>query len=230
MPVETGRARTAVTVVGAVLLAGLLLWLPGTAIARWTLPRAPRAAWLAAAPPISIGALFFVGSVLDRLSIPVSFPRFALPMLLVSAVAVLWRPGSVWQLQRRRPALGACLLLAAIAGAMMLWLLVVPSAEAVPPATDSANHGMFVRRIVEFATLDPATIIPDDLLTGEGHVAFYPFAIHLVAALLVGTTGCQYGARPAHCHGAARRLRAAVGGLRAHPSPVARSDAGAGPV
>ena len=65
------------TVVGAVLLAGLLLWLPGTAIARWTLPRAPRAAWLAAAPPISIGALFFVGSALDRLSIPVSFPSFA---------------------------------------------------------------------------------------------------------------------------------------------------------
>ena len=103
----------------ALVLCGVLLWLPGLALVTWLLPGLPHLVRAAVAPAVSLGVLFALSAYLDVLGVPVRWQTVALPVVIAS-VAVL-----VIALRRRRsrPLVGLehVVVLAAVVIAYALW-------------------------------------------------------------------------------------------------------------
>lgn len=179
-------------VVGALLLCGVLLWLPGLALVTWLLPGLPHLVRAAVAPAVSLGVLFALAAYLDVVGVPVRWQTVALPVVIAS-VAVLV---VVLRRRRTRPRVGLehLVLLAAVVIAYALWWYAIGSPQTVPPYDDGANAGIFVHRIGLLETVAPDQVIATDLGDGSGGVAYYPLALHLVASFLVALTGLEPGA------------------------------------
>lgn len=179
-------------VVAALLLCGVLLWLPGLALVTWLLPGLPHLVRAAVAPAASLGVLFALAAYLDVVGVPVRWETVALPVVLASVVVLV----VALRRRRSRPRVGLehVALLAAVVIAYGLWWYAVRSAQTVPPYDDGANAGIFVHRIGLLQTVAPDQVIATDLGDGAGGVAYYPLALHLVAAFLVALTGLEPGA------------------------------------
>ncbi len=182
----------AVTVLLALVVCGVLLWLPGMALVTWLLPGLPHLVRAAVAPAASLGVLFALAAYLDVLGVPVRWQTVALPVVAASVVLL----AVVLRRRRTRPRVGVAhvVLLAAVVVAYGLWWYAIGSTQTVPPYDDGANAGIFVHRIGLLETVAPDQVIATDLGDGSGGVAYYPLALHLVAAFLVALTGLEPGA------------------------------------
>lgn len=181
------------TTLAAVATAVVLCLLPGYGLVRIGLPQAGRLTALAAGPAVTAGVLYTVGQVLSLLSIPVN------AWLGLVAVAVGLTTTVVAEQRRRResgsqPWNTARLLLptAALLGTLVgaaLWAAGIGSLGAVPPHHDGMHHGLFVAQIVNTGSLEPGRIVVADVLTSSPLAAYYPFALHEQAAMVVQATG-----------------------------------------
>jgi hypothetical protein len=67
---------------------------------------------------------------------------------------------------------------------LALWIWAIPSTAAVLPNTDGSHHGLFAARIARLGTIDPHIVAAGDLTTHGPGPDYYPFAIHVCAALI----------------------------------------------
>lgn len=166
----------------ALLLLGLTVWVPGLALLRALAPGMSRLTAVAAAPAAGSGLLYVAGQALTALDLPVDGRLcLALAALGTLGVALAERRHA----RRWRPARLPRAVVAASALATGTWALGIREWLAVPPHNDGFNHGFFVARIAGQATLDPAVVMPHDILAGGKGVDFYPLALHQQAAVLV---------------------------------------------
>lgn len=157
-------------------------WLPGLALLRLLLPGQDRLRAFAVAPAVSVGMMYTAGQFLTRVGLPVD-ERVALACLAFGVLSLIG--------VRRRgygslvvPRLPWALPVSWAAGAL-IWGFGIRSLAAVPPHDDGYNHGLYVARVASKLTLDTATIIPNDVLSGGHATNFYPLALHQQAAVLV---------------------------------------------
>ena len=159
-----------------------IAWVPGLGVCRLLSPGMSRLTAVAAAPAVSAGILYASGEVMTALDLPVDW-RLAAVVFVIGVALLTWSERGRWTTwdPRRLPpsVLGAWVL------GTVVWALGIRHQLAVPPHNDGYNHGFFVARVARFATLDPAVVIPHDVLTGGTGAAYYPLALHQQAALLV---------------------------------------------
>jgi hypothetical protein len=171
----------------ALVLLGLVAWVPGYALHRLLLPTRGRLAALATAPALSAGLLYVSGEVLSAADLRVD-------AWLAGGLALLGCVGVAVDLRRHggppRPRRSVTApLVTAVGLATAIWSLGIRHLTAVPPHNDGYNHGFFVRRIADLHSLEPATVLPHDVLLGGHGVDYYPLALHQQAAVLVQVLG-----------------------------------------
>lgn len=173
----------------AVLAAVVLLVVPGFALLTALRPAADPLRNVALAPAVSIGVVWLTATALSVLHLAVT------PLVLI--VAVLAVPLGVVVVVRRgrfpevRDSLGSDRWDVVALGLVVLlvlvqWWLATRGLSAVPPRDDGANHGLYVARILATQSVDPAQVLVGDVVTGEQQWAYYPLALHTVAAMVAG--------------------------------------------
>ena len=174
----------------ALLAALVILLVPGFALLAVLRPAAGTMRNLALAPAVSIGAVWLTATALTVVHLAVT----ALALL----VAVLGVPLLLAVVVRRRRLLEHVddglridrwdvAALAVVVGIVLLqWWLATRGLSAVPPRDDGANHGLYVARILATGSVDPAQVLVGDVVTGAQQWAYYPLALHTVAAMVAG--------------------------------------------
>ncbi|CAB4941367.1 MAG: hypothetical protein F2842_04495 [Actinobacteria bacterium] len=179
-----------IPLVGAWLAVGLLPGLLVTVGLRWG------RGWLRAlviAPLVSYGVLMLVAVALTVVGVSVE-PTTVLPLALVVGLlclAVGWlRHTHVIEPEvvAARAAELLPLALIVIASATCWWMA-SDGLAAVPPNDDGSNHGLFATQILNERTIAPSQVVVGDVLTDKPSAAYYPLAIHLVAALMARISG-----------------------------------------
>ncbi|MFN8148315.1 MAG: DUF6541 family protein [Candidatus Nanopelagicales bacterium] len=174
----------------ALLAALVLLLVPGFALLAVLRPAAGTMRNLALAPAVSIGATWLVATTLSVLHLAVT------PVVLI--VSVLAVPIVLAVVVRRRRLLEHVddglridrwdvAALAVVVGLVLLqWWLATRGLSGVPPRDDGTNHGLYVARILATGSVDPAQVLVGDVVTGAQQWAYYPLALHTVAAMVAG--------------------------------------------
>jgi hypothetical protein len=175
----------------------LVLWLPGLLLTTALRPAAGVVRNLALAPAASYGLLMAIGLAMDAVGAPVRWWSVLAPALVVAAGAlVLVRRkghGDVGRTALDLRPLEFLVLAVVIVGALAVWLHASRWGGAVPPNDDGTHHGLFTARILRLGTLDPSRVAVGDVLTGRPAVGYYPFGMHLVAALVASLSGLGVG-------------------------------------
>ena len=182
----------------AVPVVVLVLWLPGLLLASALRPAAGVVRNLAVAPAASYGLLMAIGLAVDAVGVDVRWWSVLLPALAVGAVLVLARrrflvePGQESPALRLSPVEIGVLALVAV-GALAVWVHASHWGVAVPPNDDGTHHGLFTARIMRLGTLDPGRVGVGDVLSNQPALGYYPFGMHLVAAIVAQVSGLGVG-------------------------------------
>jgi hypothetical protein len=179
---------------GRILLGLLTLlafgYLPGYTLARWLLTSHGRAIAVSVAPALSAGLLYGAGQLSTAVGLPVDW-RLAAGVALVPLLTIT-RPRS----SQPKPVLRSRSLLVVLCAAglgTLIWMVGIGALDRVPPHDDGYNHGLFIQRIVETRSLDPAVLASPEVV-GAGHgLGFYPLALHQQAAVLVASLHVDVG-------------------------------------
>jgi len=179
----------------------VILLLPGVAVATGLRPAAGLVRNLAIAPAVSFGLLMAVALGSDGVGVPVRWwtllpVTYALVASVVS-YGVARRPAPAdRQLTAPRTRLDRLewlVLLAVVVGALAVWLHASHFGASVPPNDDGTHHGLFTARILRLGSVDPARTSVGDVLSGHPAVRYYPFGLHLVAAMVAAVSGVGVG-------------------------------------
>jgi len=174
--------------VGAWLVVGLV---PGLLVVASLRPRAGVLRNLALAPLASYGLLMAVAAALAVGGVPIA-PATVLPIavgvgVLCLAVGLVSRGGRSTSLPLRLVDLLPLGLVMALGAAVWWWAS--DGLAAVPPNDDGSNHGLFTTQILREETLAPGRVVVGDVITDDPSGSYYPFAMHLVAALVARLSG-----------------------------------------
>jgi hypothetical protein len=180
--------------VAAVPVVGLVLWLPGLLLG-WALrPAAGLVRNVAVAPAVSFGLLMAIALAVDATGLSVRWWSVLVPALVVAAAACAVRirrgvgpKGTAIRLGPVEVVVLALVLL----GALAVWAHASHWGVAVPPNDDGTHHGLFTARILRLGTLDPGKVGVGDVLSDQPAVGYYPFGLHLVAALVAAIAGIR---------------------------------------
>ena len=176
----------------ALLAALVLLLVPGFALLAVLRPAAGTMRNLALAPAVSIGATWLVATTLSVLHLAVTPVALIVSVLAVPIVlAVVVRRRRLLDhvddgLRIDRWDVAALGVVAAIV--LVQWWLATRGLSGVPPRDDGTNHGLYVARILATGSVDPAQVLVGDVVTGEQQWAYYPLALHTVAAMVARVT------------------------------------------
>jgi hypothetical protein len=165
----------------------LLVLLPGLVLATACLPRAPLLDRVAVAGPVSLGVVACTAAWVSVAGLPVGTATVTAPLLVLSgagaALLVVRRRGPGRSL-RHRVGPGHLVLLGAIALGVLMWWLVLGSLDVAIAGDDGYRHGIFVARVMIEHTVDPSRVAVADTSSGGAGVAYYPLALHTIAALV----------------------------------------------
>ena len=178
----------------------IVLLLPGFAIAAGLRPAAGAVRNFAVAPAVSFGLLMAVALGCDGAGVPVRWWT-VLPVtyVLVAVLALVFRlAGTGTELQSAQPRIRldrieALVLALVIVGALAAWLHATHFGASVPPNDDGTHHGLFTARILHVGSVDPARVSVGDVVGGHPAVRYYPFGLHVVAAMVAAMSGVGVG-------------------------------------
>jgi hypothetical protein len=183
----------------AVPVVFLVLWLPGLLLASALRPAAGVVRNLAVAPAASYGLLMAIGLAIDAIGVDVRWWSVLLPALAVGVALVIARRRFLVEPREESPALRLsplelAVLTLVVVGALAVWVHASHWGVAVPPNDDGAHHGLFTARILRLGTLDPGRVGVGDVLSNQPALGYYPFGMHLVAAMVAQVSGLTVGA------------------------------------
>lgn len=149
---------------------------------------------VALAPIVGYGLLMSVAVVLEVLGKPVGpvtvvIPAYAIALLCL-AIGVMTRRNTRWPstaLVVR--AIDVLPVVVVIVVSMSIWWSATGGLTLVPPNDDGANHGLFTTQILGLQTITPDRVVVGSVVSGSPSAAYYPFGIHLVAALVSRISG-----------------------------------------
>lgn len=172
-----------------------VLWLvlgvlPGALLARALAPRTSRLVALAAAPAISVALGFAPAAWLSALGVPGAWhAAWLVPLAVAAALAVRGRRSLRALARWSRTAswvLGSAVLSWAV------WLVAIGTSDqswgSVVPGRDGSSHGVFVARILQSGSVDPARVAVFDLADPSSQSVFYPLGAHALAAPVAALT------------------------------------------
>lgn len=181
----------------AVPVVVLVLWLPGLLVASALRPAAGFTRNLALAPAASYGLLMAMGLAVDAVGGEVRWWSVLIPAFVIGASLqalrgrIRYRGSDSQSLHVNLVEAG--LLALVIAGALAVWVHASHWGVAVPPNDDGTHHGLFTARILHLGTLDPGRVGVGDVLSGHPSLGYYPFGMHLVAAIVAQISGLGVG-------------------------------------
>ncbi|MDP8930914.1 MAG: hypothetical protein M3O70_20670, partial [Actinomycetota bacterium] len=153
----------------------------------------PGLADVAVWPLLSLGVVYLLAEVSLITPVRVSPLSFLMLMgLLLVAAAVRGSPSRGARSPRGplRPALPVLTAVAVVLG-IGVWAWGLQGVPDIPPNHDGAHHGFMTARIVDSGTIDPAEVLVSDPRTEHQTAAFYPLAMHAMAALAHRLSGAS---------------------------------------
>jgi hypothetical protein len=194
----------------------VVLLVPGALIAPLLRLRFRSVSTWAAIPGFSLAAVFVAAQLIDLVGAPfnvtsvsvcgivLAAATFAVVRVRRRAGAPGTRPATTESRERdeagsprmsdvfeRRLAFG--MLVAGIAGGLLIFAVGIGGNGRVPPEVDASNHGFFVARVIHSESVDVPKVVVSDPSAAHGSASFYPLGTHASAAIAVRLSGADIG-------------------------------------